>query len=635
MAQASVKRVEIIAYSEKKEEILSLLQKNGLVQIEKASEGDFRDSEAADVPDSEELINRLLRAIDYLERWDEEKWFNKLFSAPLEAGWDERNSFLSRDLLLGLEEVEKLQDEEKEINSRLSFLEKELEFLTPLFEFPLPLREVKPTRETMIHMGTMPVSFLEEIAELEKSEAFFYHIFSKEKRRVYLYVVFHRKQKDSIEAKLKDFGFNTLYFTEPILSLADEEDYVPHVIKKLQKKIESERKLLERITLRGKDLFPQRGKFMKAHDFLVSETEKKRASLQIGFTGKAFLLEGWIKEADIPRLNNILKPVEDMIEVTTREPGADEEPPVILENPPPVKPFELITKLYGYPRPGSLEPTVHLAPFFFVFVGLAVSEAGYGLLVALLFLAFLRWGKPKGGVLQFAKLMVFLGISNVILGTLVGGWFGFQFQKMIVLDPLKDPLSFLILTLALGFVQVWYGTLLQMKEDLKEKKILRAVFARGGWLLLLPSIVLYMAEGSAIWGRLCLLGALGIVFFSSSSRNIFGRFFGGLYSLYDISRYLADVLSYSRLLALGLATTVIAMVVNTLCASVVGIPWMGWLLAAVVFLIGHSFNLGISFLGGFVHSMRLQFVEFFSKFFKSGGRPFKPFALNGKYVEFR
>jgi V/A-type H+-transporting ATPase subunit I len=104
--------------------------------------------------------------------------------------------------------------------------------------------------------------------------------------------------------------------------------------------------------------------------------------------------------------------------------------------------------------------------------------------------------------------------------------------------------------------------------------------------------------------------------------------------LYDISRYLADVLSYSRLLALGLATSVIAMVVNTLCQTALGIPWLGWLFAALIFVGGHLFNLGISFLGGFVHSMRLQFVEFFSKFFQSGGKPFKPFELESKYVEF-
>ena len=157
---------------------------------------------------------------------------------------------------------------------------------------------------------------------------------------------------------------------------------------------------------------------------------------------------------------------------------------------------------------------------------------------------------------------------------------------------------------------------------------------QGGWLLLLPSLVLYLIKKNSVWGILALVGAAGIVFFAAPSRNPLARFFGGLYSLYDISRYLADILSYSRLLALGLATSVIAMVVNTLCQTALGIPWLGWLLAALIFVGGHLFNLGISFLGGFVHSMRLQFVEFFSKFFKSGGKPFKPLALESKYIEF-
>jgi len=267
-------------------------------------------------------------------------------------------------------------------------------------------------------------------------------------------------------------------------------------------------------------------------------------------------------------------------------------------------------------------------------VGLTVSEAGYGLLVALLSFLYLKFAKPKGGLRQFLTLMAILGVSTVILGTMVGGWFGFPIPKLMVLDPLKDPVSFLILSLALGFIQVWFGTLLNMISGIKKKDYLQAFFVQGGWLILLPSLVLYALAKQPVWGILALVGAAGIVFFAAPSRNPLARFFGGLYSLYDISRYLADVLSYSRLLALGLATSVIAMVVNTLCQTALGIPWVGWLFAALIFLGGHLFNLGISFLGGFVHSMRLQFVEFFSKFFKSGGKPFKPFELESKYVEF-
>jgi V/A-type H+-transporting ATPase subunit I len=246
----------------------------------------------------------------------------------------------------------------------------------------------------------------------------------------------------------------------------------------------------------------------------------------------------------------------------------------------------------------------------------------------------LKFVKPKGSFRLFVILMALLGVSNIFIGTLVGGWFGFPIRRLMILDPLQDPVSFLLLSLALGFIQVWFGTLLNAVNKIKEKEYLQAVFVQGGWLLLLPSLVAYGVTKNSVAGILSLVGAGGIVLFSAPSRNPVARFFGGLYSLYDISRYLADVLSYSRLLALGLATSVIAMVVNTLSKTAMDIPVVGWLAAALIFIGGHLYNLGISFLGGFVHSMRLQFVEFFSKFFVSGGRPFKPLELESKYVEF-
>jgi V/A-type H+-transporting ATPase subunit I len=407
-------------------------------------------------------------------------------------------------------------------------------------------------------------------------------------------------------------------------------------MEKIQGEIEEKGRRLEKLEREGQNLFVHREKLMLLHDVLLSEKKKSFSSRLLGETERVFYIEGWIRSSDAEKLRSKLRPYTDAIEIYSRAPLPEEEPPVILENPKSSKPFELVTKLYGLPQRGSFDPTLPMAPFFFLFVGLCVSEAGYGLLVALLSLLLIKFAKPKGGMLQFLKLFTLLGISTAVLGALIGGWFGFPLRELMILDPLQDPLSFLILALGLGFAQVWFGTLLNMINGIKNKLYLESIFAQGGWLLLLPSLVLYIYPQTSqpIWGISSLAGAAGIVFFGAPSRNPFARFFGGLYSLYGISRYLADVLSYSRLLALGLATSVIAMVVNTLCQTALGIPWVGWLLAALIFIGGHLFNLGISFLGGFVHSMRLQFVEFFSKFFKSGGKPFSPFELESKFVEF-
>lgn len=372
---------------------------------------------------------------------------------------------------------------------------------------------------------------------------------------------------------------------------------------------------------------------MSVYDILLNEREKTLAAGLLGETEKVVCLEGWVRAADKKRLASRVASVAEAAHVYFREPLPEEEPPVYLENPAIAKPFEIITGLYGLPERGHLDPTIPLAPFFFLFVGLCVSEGGYGFLVTVLSLLYLKFGRPSKGARLFAKLALYLGLSNIVLGTFFGSWFGFPIRSLLLIDALKDPIPFLGLSLLLGFIQVWFGTLLSMINAIRNKAYAESV-VKGGWLLLLPTLVLYFVLKSPVAGVLAIAGACGIVFFANPSRNPFARFFGGLYSLYGISGYLSDTLSYSRILALGLSTGVIGMVVNNLTQTAFKIPVAGWVLAPLIFVGGHLFNLGIGFLGGFVHSMRLQFVEFFTKFYKGGGKPFKAFRLENKYMEF-
>ncbi|UCC38407.1 MAG: V-type ATP synthase subunit I [Candidatus Aminicenantes bacterium] len=637
MAIAEVQKIQILAHRAAKMEILSSIQEEGLIHLESADFDELGlNSPTPDISQLEHSLHRLSHALTYLSKWEEKGFVKRMFSQKPQLDRQKREEVLSMDYLPLLDEIDKLEARKNELTSEIRFLEKELEFLFPLKTLELPLTSLEPTDSAEILLGTLPLSREEDFQKMAAEEPLCYEVINKEKRYSYLLVVYLKKEKVHLEQILKELNFSPLYLTESILSRAEGIDKVEDVIGKISKEIKEKKKRFEALEREGQSLFTNRENLMLVYDVLHNEREKILSSRLSGETERAFYLEGWVRSSDIGSLRSKLEPYSQVVELYFRPPLPEEDPPVILENPKASQPFEVVTKLYGLPLRGSFDPTLPLAPFFFLFVGLCVSEAGYGLLVALLSFLFIKFGKPKGGLLQFLKLLSLLGISTVILGTLVGGWFGFPVRSLMLLDPLQDPLSFLGLAIALGFIQVWFGTLLNMINGLKNKLYLQSIFVQGGWLLLLPSIVLYFIPQTKkpIWGILTLLGAAGIVFFASPSRNPFARFFGGLYSLYDISRYLADVLSYSRLLALGLATTVIAMVVNTLCRTALGIPWVGWLFAALIFVGGHLFNLGISFLGGFVHSMRLQFVEFFSKFFKSGGRPFKPFELESKYVDF-
>ncbi len=635
MAIAEVEKVQILALAGVKMEILSSLQEEGLVQLERANFEELElESSSPEVSHLEHRLYRLSHALVYLSRWEEKGFVKKLIAQKPKLDRQKREEILNFDCLPVLDKIEKLEAEKNEVLSEVKFLEKEVEFLSPLKGLELPLKSWKPTDSRDILLGSLPLSREEEFQEMAEKETIWYEVINRGKRILYILLICPKREKDYFEQTIKELNFVPLYLTENILNKADDQDRVKDVIEKIHKEIEEKTRKLEAMEREGQNLFAYREKLMFLHDVLLNDRGKIFSSRLLGETESAFYIEGWIRSSDAKKLKSKLGPYSDVIEIYFRAPLPGEDPPVILENPRSGKPFELVTKLYGLPQRGSFDPTLPMAPFFFLFVGLCISEAGYGLLIALLSLLFIKFAKPKGGLLQFLKLLTLLGISTVILGTLLGGWFGFPVRRLMVLDPLQDPVSFLILALVLGFVQVWFGTLLNMINGLKNKLYLESIFAQGGWLLLLPSLVLYLQTKQSIWGIFSLLGAAGIIFFASPSRNPFARFFGGLYSLYGISRYLADVLSYSRLLALGLATSVIAMVVNTLCQTALGIPWLGWLLAALIFVGGHLFNLCISLLGGFVHSMRLQFVEFFSKFFKSGGKPFRPFELESKFVEF-
>jgi V/A-type H+-transporting ATPase subunit I len=635
MALVELQKVQIIAHAGMKMDVLSSLQEEGIVQIEDAQKqkhGFFSDS--PDLAKIDHTLYRLSQCLDFLAEREGKGFAKSLFAPMPQLLKKNRESVLDSDYVSVLERVETIERNRNDLVSQINFLKKEYELLVHLQALDVPINAVCDTERTAVQIGHLPTSKFEEMSSLAEEADFWFSKILSDKRITYLLVVHFKKDGAECEKILKEKGFSSFYFTDHVLERADDEDRVVDIMRKISEEIaELEEKTidLERDSLQ---LVIHKKELMEAYDVLTNEKDKRLSSRLLGGTEKTFFLEGWIQSADIPKLKAKLDPFSDFIEFYFQQPDEEEEPPVVLQNPKVWRPFEIITRLYGLPQRGSMDPTIPLAPFFFVFVGLTVSEAGYGFLVALLSFFLIKLVKLKGGIRQFLILMTILGVAAVVLGTLVGGWFGFPIRQLLVLDPMKDPVSFLILSLALGFVQVWFGTLLKMISEIRRKNLLEAVFVQGGWLVLLPCLVAYGLTKTQVWGLLALVGAAGIVLFGSPSRNPVARFFGGLYKLYDISRYLADVLSYSRLLALGLATSVIAMVANTLSQTALGIPWVGWLLAALVFLGMHLFNLGISFLGGFVHSMRLQFVEFFSKFYTAGSKPFKPFELKSKYVEF-
>jgi len=634
MSIAPLYKVQLLAHMDVHRDLLAGLQEEGLVHFQETDvRGSGLQENQNEVSDLDHWIYKLGQAIGFLGQWEEKSLGDKLTGRRPEVSRRERLAALDYDYRSVLEQVEKLESNRNSLSNQIRFWDKERELLHPWRDLDIPIREVRDTESVHILPGAVPASLLPDFEAWADSEPIGWYVIQRDKRLVHGLLLLWAKESARLEQEFKRFEFNPQHFTQAVLEMAAKGDRVADVIASLDRKGREAEQKLKQLDKAGRRLCTELDALKRVYDVLENERSRRLSQGLMGRTQKVMFMEGWIKQTDRNRLQERLLPYAESVEYYLREPEPEEEHPVALENRKAWQPFEMITRLYGLPRPGTLDPTVPLAPFFFIFVGLTVSEAGYGFLVSILSLLFLRLAKPKGGLRVFLILLAILGAANVIIGTLVGGWFGFPIKRLLLLDPLQDPVRFLILALALGFIQVWFGTFLQLLSQVKEKKWGQAL-VQLGWLALLPGMVIYGITSQPVWGYLALGGAAGIVLFTSSSRNPLARFFSGLYGLYGISGYLSDILSYSRLLALGLATTVIAMVVNTLCQTALGIPWVGWLLAALIFVGGHLFNLGISFLGGFVHSMRLQFVEFFSKFFQSGGKPFKPLALESRYIDF-
>jgi V/A-type H+-transporting ATPase subunit I len=317
------------------------------------------------------------------------------------------------------------------------------------------------------------------------------------------------------------------------------------------------------------------------------------------------------------------------------DPAEDDDIPVALSNPRLVQPFEIVTELYSLPDPREIDPNVYMAPFYFVFFGMMVSDAAYGLVLSLLSALALWKLKLAGMGKKLVELLFLCGISTFIWGIIFGSWFGDLIKvKPLWLNPLDNPMAVLYLSFAMGLVQIYTGIVLSAYKNIRKGKVADALMDQGLWLVFLTGLIMLAFPGTVgVAKYVALVGAMGLVLTQGrTQRSIIKKFTSGLLSLYNVTSYLSDVLSYSRLLALGLATGVIATVINTM-AKMLGVNIIGYIAMVIIMAGGHLFNIAVNALGAYVHSSRLQYIEFFGKFYEGGGRAFDPLRMKTEYLD--
>ena len=656
MAVVEMRKLTVIGLNSSRTPFIHELMHLGVVEID-SNEGAindeewmpdiFRTSNSADVSRLEADISRVSTALEAIGKYDTAKKLLFPSRIKLDRGdfaklMDSIKTETELNVDKAVETYKDIADRRTEIN-RLRGL---IAGLKPWETLDIPL-EMNETEHALVQLGAAPVKTdtVQMTADVQAAApSVIVQEVSKDKQQKYYAFICLKEEKEQLLEALRPYNFSAV-------TLADQKGTATEAMHRYEKEIEKNEKNIAEDEEILKKLVVYREHIEFLYDSLMMRRDRARVVGDMVSTEMVFYFDGWMPAKAQPEVEALLKEYEFYYNIEEPDPD-DESVPVLLQNNSIVTPFEAVTGMYSLPGRHDIDPTAILAPFYFLFFGLMLSDAAYGLILTTLCAIILKKYKPEGTTHRMIKMFMFCGLSTFMWGALFGGWFGNFFTvaaktffgkefviKPLWFDPLSEPMKLLVVSLILGAIHLFVGMGVQAYMDIKDGRPLDALFDIGLWYLLLIGIVLFafggkLGAGAVGIGKImAIIGAVGILLTGGrKKKGIFGKLTGGLGSLYGITSYLSDVLSYSRLLALGLATGVVAQVFNTL-GSLAGGGIAGSVLLIVVFAFGTVFNIAINALGAFVHSCRLQYVEFFGKFYTGGGRPFAPFERKTKYIK--
>lgn len=665
MAVLPIDKICICAIKKDRKKILEFLQRQGSVEVENArlADGVF---EQADTSGAIALLLKSAetarRGVEILDRYVPHKQPLTAFlhgRKAVSAGENDAFSQKSGEVLDTARRLVALEREAAEAEASLIRIKAGEQALMPWMDLPVA-QAFEGTKKTAAFIGSLGGEYtLEELlARLSEAapelDALHAQIVYASKERTCFYLLVLKRDALAAGAALDALGFS---------APANPSRRTPREEKEcLDRQKEQARANLDRARREIEALAPQRGELCFLEDYMSMRAEKYEVIARLMHTRHVFVLRGYVPAKDSERLREeLIRRFECAVEITSA--AEDEHAPVLLENAAFAAPLEPVLESYSMPGRGEIDPTPVMSVFYYIMFGLMFSDAGYGLIMAAVcgvcLLVFKNmppnWRKNLG-------LFFWCGVSTVFWGVIFSSYFGdvvnvfsktFLGHEMSIppvwFAPLDDPMKLMVFCMGVGIVHLVAAYVMKACNLIKNRLYIDVVYD-----VVFPVVILFclvaLLMGSEMFfgmagfrlsispvaGKLCLDVALlcmaGVVLTGGrESKNWLKRILKGLYALYNVlAGWLGDILSYSRLLALGLATGVIASVINTLGAMAGG-GVTGFVAFVAVFLLGHTINFGINALGAYVHSNRLEYVEFFGKFYEGGGRKFAPFGIHTKY----
>ncbi len=613
----TMRKITLIGAQEKKEEVLKTLQKAALLHLianqkQKEKEEDEKEKRK---PEKEEKVKEIEqeKTEEITEKEKEEalkedlqnlervKKLLTLLGRTLKLSTRIRKAVKISDWRQICQRVDELLQKRESLKQKIISIQKERAKLVPWEDFSF--QDIDKLKERGIYIQFFIASgkFFDK---LDFGEA--YHaVVSREGGRIHFITV-------SLGKKYEGLSETTL----PQKSLSEFDEEITQIEAELQQIIAEIKALSGKITIleKAETEIQNRIKFAEAKNNMIAE-------------GPIFILRGWTPKNWVPKLKKKLQKFD--LAFLEEPPEKDEEVPVILKNKPVINPFELLTDLYSRPQYQELDTTPILAPFFAIFFAMCLTDAGYGVTMFLLSTLALKFVKLSPGLKKGIKLVQTLAIFIIGFGLMTGSIFGIQFSegslvRRLALIDASDQMKLFTLALFFGIFQLSSGIILKAYNEYRQGEPVKAVGSLGIVVLFWGAVITYLGyrtPGIAFM----LSGAVLIILFSSPVKNPFKRVGLGIWSIYNASGLLGDLLSYARLFALAIATGIIAQVVNTIALQVKGIAIIGWPVMIVILILGHGGNIALGVLSGFVHTIRLQFVEFYKQFYIGMGTPFEAF----------
>lgn len=641
MAILKMKKLRICGVSEEQTQLIRQLQLLGSVEI--GAPCALTDTQgvqvfcAGDGKSADALLRtsaRLTSALETLKHYETKK--GGLFAARPEKTIGELFSDEAYAAALDTAQaVLDAQDARSRLAAEKSRLTAVRESFVPWQQLPLPL-ETLGTQHTRILLGTVPAQTdLEALRArvFEAADEVQLEQISADQQSLYLLVFVHKCAAEAVGAALREAGFALTTFDGVQGTAAENIRRTDEAIAACEQ--QDAEKLAELTALAE-----QKSALQLAFDRCTQEISKAQAADRLVHSEKTFCLGGWVPCEDVGKLEALLSGFCCAWELTDPAPEEYPDVPVKLKNNKLTWPLNMVTEMYSLPAYDGVDPNPLMAPFFILFYGIMMADMGYGLLMILASIIITKKSRPKGTSGQMFGLMFSCGISTFLMGALTGGFFGdFLPQLVGIIDPnttfkalpslftpLDDTITILIGAMALGFVQIVTGMAISFVEKIKKGQIMDAIWEELTWWIVFAGIAC-MALG--VTNIVLYVGLAMVVVGSGWSAKGFGKvtaIFGSVYN--HVTGYFGDILSYSRLMTLMLAGSVIASVFNTLGAIPGNVVF--FLLVSVA---GNGLNFALNLLSCYVHDLRLQCLEYFGKFYQDGGKPFEPLAINTKYVD--